>query len=176
MCGSARGPSVILFVTRPPQTLQRWSKDKCLGVKLFYLPLSTLSASRLSFFIYLFDYQSWTKRWVYLPRGQANSDRLIFPQDTGVIFGRKSTSLINPWRAVWTPFTLVPSIYGTWMTRTELALLIFLIFLTPYRELVFVKWPIQDKHVPYRQRSRCASSRWIVGVSYQLISRYIWLI
>jgi len=37
--------------------------------------------------IYLFDSQNWTKRWVYLPRGQANSGRLIISQDTGVTFG-----------------------------------------------------------------------------------------
>ena len=45
---------------------------------------------------YLFGSQSWTKRWAYQPHGQANSGRLIFPQDTSVTFGQNSTSLINP--------------------------------------------------------------------------------
>ena len=40
-------------------------------------------------------------------------------------------------------------------------------FSVPHRESVFVKRPIQDMHVPRRQRSRGASSRCRVGVSHQ---------
>jgi len=42
-------------------------------------------------------------------------------------------------------------------------------FLASHWESVFVKRPIQEKHVPRRERSRCTSLQCIEGVSYQQV-------